>query len=47
MKQESNHIFPVVLLFRVCVRAKLLQLFQTLRDSMDCSSPGSPVHGIL
>ena len=31
----------------VCVRAKLLQFCQTLCDPMDCSPPGSSVHGIL
>ena len=30
-----------------CVRAKLLQSCQTLCDAMDCSLPGSSVHGIL
>ena len=30
-----------------CVHAKLLQLCPTLCDSMDCSLPGSSVHGIL
>ena len=29
------------------MRAKLLQLCPTLCDSMDCSPPGSSVHGIL
>ena len=32
---------------RACVCAKLLQLCQTLSDAMDCSPPGSSVHGIL
>ena len=27
--------------------AKPLQLYLTLRDPMDCSSPGSSIHGIL
>ena len=31
----------------VCVRAKSLQSCQTLCDPMDCSPPGSSVHGIL
>ena len=31
----------------VTVRAKSLQLCPTLCDSMDCSPPGSSVHGIL
>ena len=30
-----------------CVRAKLVQLCPTLRDPMDCSPPGSSVHGVL
>ena len=31
----------------VCMHAKSFQLFPTLYDSMDCSSPASSVHGIL
>ena len=31
----------------VCMRAKSLQLCPTLCDPMDCSPPGSSVHGIL
>ena len=31
--------------FYVCVHAKLLQSCPTLCDPMDCSSPGSSVHG--
>ena len=30
-----------------CVRAKSLQLCLTLCDPMDCSPPGSSVHGVL
>ena len=30
-----------------CMRAKSLQLYPTLWDSMDCSPPGSSVYGIL
>ena len=30
-----------------CVHTKLLQSWLTLCDTMDCSLPGSPVHGIL
>ena len=30
-----------------CVRAPLIQLCLTLCDPMDCSPPGSSVHGIL
>ena len=29
------------------VRAKLLPLYLTMCDPMDCSPPGSSVHGIL
>ena len=35
------------ILFHGCARAKSLQLCQTLCDPMDCSPPGSSVHGIL
>ena len=39
---------PVGLLLKhVCVCAKLLQLCLTLCNPMDCSPPGSSVHGIL
>ena len=31
----------------VCMHAKLLRSCPTLCDSMDCSPPGSSVHGIL
>ena len=37
----------LVLLACVCVCAKLLQSCPTLCDPMDCSPPGSSVHGIL
>ena len=30
-----------------CMRAQLLQSFMTLCDPMDCSPPGSSIHGIL
>ena len=30
-----------------CVRAKSLPLYLTLGDLMDCSLPGSSVHGVL
>ena len=32
---------------RACMHAQSLQLYLTLCDPMDCSSPGSSVHGIL
>ena len=32
---------------QLCTRAKLLQSCPTLCDPMDCSPPGSSVHGIL
>ena len=34
-------------LLRVCMCAKVLQSSLTLCDPVDCSLPGSPVHGIL
>ena len=34
-------------MFGTCTRAKSLQSCLTLRDPIDCSSPGSSVHGIL
>ena len=34
-------------LLQKCVCAKLLQSHPTLCDPMDCSPPGSSVHGIL
>ena len=36
-----------VLLDEICVSIKLLQSCPTLCDPMDCSFPGSSVHGIL
>ena len=34
-------------LVRACVHAKSLQSYLTLYNPMDCSSPGSSVHGML
>ena len=36
-----------IIVNRLCMRAKLLQSCLTLCDPMDCSPPGSSVHGIL
>ena len=36
-----------VLLDEICVSIKLLQSCPTLCDPMDCSFPGSSVHGIF
>ena len=45
---QSHSKIPLLHPFRKkCVRAKLLQSCPTLCDSMDCSPPGSSVHGIL
>ena len=33
--------------YGACMHAKLLQSCLTLCNPMDCSLPGSPVHGIL
>ena len=38
--------FPFPILF-MCMNAQCTQLSSTLHDPMDCSSPGSTVHGIL
>ena len=38
---------PRIQLVEECMHAKLLQLCLTLCDPMDCSWPGSSVHGIL
>ena len=35
------------LLMKVCMHAQSLQLCLTLCDPMDCSLPGSSVHGVL
>ena len=49
----SRGPYPVYLvveskgLTHICVCAKLLQLCLTPCDPMDCSPPGSSVHGIL
>ena len=37
----------LIILDIACVHAKSLQLYLTLGDSVDCSPPGSSVHGIL
>ena len=39
--QVKNESFPL------CMHAKSLQSFLTLCDPMDCSLPGSSVHGIF
>ena len=43
---SAIHHLPF-LYFHACMCAKLLQLCPTLCDPMDCSPPGSSVHGIL
>ena len=40
-------IEKMVLSHLLCMHAKSLQLCPTLCDPMDCSLPGSSVHGIL
>ena len=44
---DVSEIFVFVLYQLMCVCAKSLQLCLTLCDPMDCSVPGSSVHGIL
>ena len=47
--QAFPHLEVLTCSVRVCARkhAKLLQLCPTLHDPVDCSPPGSSVHGIL
>ena len=42
-----KHIIHTHRLTYKCIHAKSLQLCLTLCDSIDCSLPGSSVHGIL
>ena len=44
MKRENKTKYGFILL-RVCVHAKLLQSCLTHCDPVDCSPPGSSVHG--
>ena len=44
--QGSPSHLRVVTFIHTCMRAKLLQLCLTLCDPMDCSLPGSSVHGL-
>ena len=46
-KQNSGSLPMLTFLWGVYMRAKSLQSCLTLCDSMDCSPPGSSVHGIL
>ena len=39
--------WTILQVYSLCVHAKLLQSSLTLFDPMDCSPPGSSVHGIL
>ena len=41
------HLLSNIDLYKVCMRAKSLQSCLTLSDPMDCSLPGSSVHGVL
>ena len=47
----SNCYYKYVNLINICKRVyacvKVAQLYPALRDPMDCSPPGSSVHGIL
>ena len=44
---QSCHSLTAVILPELRVHARLIQLCSTLCDPMDCSPPGSSVHGIL
>ena len=46
-RSSSPFMFSLCVYVCVCVCAKLLQSCLILCDSMDCSLPGSSVHGIL
>ena len=43
----KNYYFHINLLIQMCVHAKLLQSCPTFCNPMNCSPPGSSVHGIL
>ena len=45
--QGEQKILSLYLLYLSCVCAKSLQWYPTLCDPIDCSPPGSSVHGIL
>ena len=47
MLQAHSPDFLISSLMRGCVRAQLLQSCLTLCNPMDCSPPGSSVHGIF
>ena len=50
LKMSSLFLYLFFFMFYLCekcMRAKLLQSCPTLCDPMDCSPPGSSVHGIL
>ena len=46
-KQAKRKTLDDRLMSSACVHTKLLQLCLTLCDPIDCSPPGSSVHGIL
>ena len=39
--------YELIVRIKCCLHAQSLQLYLTLSDPMDCSPPGSSVHGIL
>ena len=46
--RDALHSFNLkIYMYKMCVCVKLLQSCLTLCDPMDCSPPGSSVHGIL
>ena len=45
VKAVYCHTVYLTYMYRECLCAKLLQLCPTLYSPMDCSSPGSSVHG--
>ena len=48
LENGLSYIFQIIgNILNLCVCAKSIQSYLTLCDAMDCSPPGSSVHGIL
>ena len=48
LENGLSYIFQIIgNILNLCVCAKSIQSYLTLCDTMDCSPPGSSVHGIL
>ena len=44
---DHGCVYLYLLSYAVCMRTKLLQSYPTICIPMDCSLPGSSIHGIL